>query len=138
MLSYLNILSSMSIELVYNKEIVLGSKLRFDENFGLGAVFPLGEEHIFLGDLKTKGYKLGFNKEYIVRHSSDKNSDKITFKKWYETLGSYYKRMFPNTYLFWIFIYFGFNVKQGKLSFFKMPLAFSCFIKGKNSYLRAK
>ncbi|MEE1898992.1 glycosyltransferase [Flavobacterium rakeshii] len=137
-LSYLNILSAMSIELVYNKEKILGSKLRFDENFGLGAAFPLGEEHIFLGDLKRAGYKLGFYKEYIVRHSNDKNSDKIPFKQWYETLGSYYKRMFPGSYLLWIFIYFGFNIKQGKLSFFKVPFAFSYFIKGKNSYLQTK
>ena len=46
-LSAFDILNTSSVELVFKKEAIQSARLHFDENFGLGSPFYMGEEAIF-------------------------------------------------------------------------------------------
>lgn len=129
------ILSTMSIELAYNRKMVLASKIKFDEHFGLGAVFPLGEEHIFLTDLKKACYPILYHNEVIVRHTPERNSDNITIKKKFETIGAIYARMFPKTFYFWLTVLYFFYLKRNMIKLSQVAESFKDAVNGKQQYL---
>ena len=45
-----NISSPSSIDICIKRSAIIGCNIKFDENFGLGAIYPSGEEMIFLSD----------------------------------------------------------------------------------------
>ncbi len=59
--------SPSSIEIVINRNRVR-HEAYFDERFGLGTDFPLGEEKIFVSDLLSRGGEFQFVNEYLVLH----------------------------------------------------------------------
>ncbi len=133
-LSNLDILSTMSIELVCNKRTIEDSGVTFDIRFGLGAEFPLGEEQIFLKDLERKGYFIGYVPKVIARHPEIKNSDAISFELYWETMGALYTRMFKKMKYFWLKVFLFFKLKQGKLSFGSILKAVHHFRDGSNKF----
>ena len=58
-----------SIELAMRRDSVKG-KIWFNENFGIGALFPSGEEEIFVKDCLNASLKGIFIPETIVRHDA--------------------------------------------------------------------
>lgn len=58
-----------SIELAMKRDSVKG-KIWFNENFGIGAMFPSGEEEIFVKDCLNASLKGIFIPETIVRHDA--------------------------------------------------------------------
>lgn len=75
-----------SIEIVLNRELVIQKNLYFDERFGLGAQFPMGEEFVFFDDLLNSGLEALYIPEYIVKHESkssgsDPTSDPFIYTK---------------------------------------------------------
>ncbi|MCM2675725.1 glycosyltransferase family 2 protein [Alkalicoccobacillus plakortidis] len=57
-----------SIEIFVDVQTVDREYLRFNENFGLGAKHPSGEENIFLFALQRAGYIISYIPEVIVYH----------------------------------------------------------------------
>lgn len=51
--------------------------LRFDENFGIGATFPSGEEDLFLHDALSRGLRGRFMPVDICRHDGDTTADRM-------------------------------------------------------------
>lgn len=73
-----------SVEIVYRRESIKRVNLSFDIHFGLGSIFPTGEEIIFLTDALVKGLKILYIPTPIVVHpieSSGKNYDNIALIK---------------------------------------------------------
>lgn len=62
-----------SIEMAFRREAV-GDKIRFNENFGIGATFPSGEEDLFLKDCLDAGLTCIFLPIAICRHDSPTTS----------------------------------------------------------------
>jgi glycosyltransferase involved in cell wall biosynthesis len=65
-----------SVEIAVRRKSIVNSKLKFDEDFGLGSIFPTGEEVIFLMDAMRKKLKILSIPIAIVLHpieSSGKN-----------------------------------------------------------------
>ena len=62
-----------SIEIAIRRESVQG-KIWFNENFGVGATFPSGEEDIFIKDCLDKGMKGIYVPKTIVRHDGTTTS----------------------------------------------------------------
>ncbi|MGW7675729.1 glycosyltransferase family 2 protein [Shewanella oncorhynchi] len=52
-----NIANPSSIDLCFKRHSILNFKIKFDEDFGLGAIYPSGEEMIFLADCLKSGLK---------------------------------------------------------------------------------
>ncbi|MBI9059639.1 MAG: glycosyltransferase family 2 protein [Labilibaculum sp.] len=95
-----------SIELFFSNEII-NKGIRFDENFGLGAKFPSGEENIFLSDiLKTKSNIL-FQPKFIVYHLKlSKEKKLLTYEKMQVTYNVFVRMFgvigFPIYYIFYL------------------------------------
>lgn len=56
-LSLRNIARTATPEITIRAEAVRGAGVRFDEDFGLGATYPLGDEFVFLADLLRAGLR---------------------------------------------------------------------------------
>lgn len=59
-LSLLELFNVLSVEISINKSILNKTGVRFDENFGLGSIFEMGEEAVFLSDIKNKKQQIAF------------------------------------------------------------------------------
>lgn len=57
-----------SVEMVLSRATVEKYKLRFDEQFGLGAKYPSGEEYLFVADLLDQGCRAAFYPAYLCKH----------------------------------------------------------------------
>ncbi|MFH7014819.1 glycosyltransferase [Flavobacterium sp. FlaQc-47] len=116
-LSIFDIFNSSSIEITLNKKIYEKFNIRFDENFGLGSFFEMGEEAVFLSDLKNEKLQLVFESEVIVKHQGLTSSNKKNAIEKYFIEGALATRIFGKNYIFWIFIKLFFDLKQYKLKF---------------------
>lgn len=132
-LSIFEILNTSSIELVLKKKIV-EKNIFFDENFGLGTPFCMGEEGIFLHDLIKNNLKIGFVPEAIVSHAQPSTTNKITIEQKYFTFGAIYFRIFKDFYLIWLFIKLFFDLKHKLITPKLLYLAIKNAVKGKKSY----
>lgn len=63
-----SILRVNSIEIAFKREVIINSEIKFDEKFGLGSKYGLGEENIFLIDCFKKGLKIMYTPIPIVIH----------------------------------------------------------------------
>ncbi|MFW9876216.1 MAG: glycosyltransferase, partial [Candidatus Thorarchaeota archaeon] len=84
-----------SIEIAFRLKNVKQAGIKFDENFGLGAIFNLGEENIFLMDALKKGIKIKYSPYYVVYHPYKRSGilDKFNNEKLI-SLGALFYRMF--------------------------------------------
>lgn len=130
-----DILNSSSIEIAFKRKSIQ-NKVFFDENFGLGTLFTMGEEPIFLLDLQKKGTKIGYYPVKIASHLHSTTSSKVDLKSRYYILGAIYYRMFNKKYFLWILIKLFFDLKQRKLPFAKICKVISEAIKGKKTYAK--
>ncbi|RKR08681.1 glycosyl transferase family 2 [Flavobacterium sp. 81] len=78
-LNSFDIFNTSSIEITLKKDKIEHLEIEFDENFGLRSAFEMGEEVIFLFDLKNKKEQLVFIPEVIVSHDSKTTSKKEVF-----------------------------------------------------------
>jgi len=67
-LSFRNIFSVSSIEISIALSDIKKASVRFDEHFGLGASYPVGEENIFLADAYRKGLCIVFYPATVASH----------------------------------------------------------------------
>ncbi|SHH04385.1 glycosyltransferase family 2 protein [Flavobacterium johnsoniae] len=116
-LNSFDILNVSSIEMTLNKTVIDASQIRFDENFGLGAVFEMGEEAVFLSDLKAKNKQLVFDPQVIVMHENPTSSEKRNITDKYYIQGALFSRIFKKKYIVWLFIKLFFDLKQNKINF---------------------
>jgi len=135
-LNTFDILNTSSIEITLNKLILEQEKIQFDENFGLGAIFEMGEEAIFLFDFKKKNKKLLFEPQIIVKHENFTTSDKKSITESYFIQGALFTRIFKNNYIFWIFIKLFFDLKQRKIEFRNIKNALESAKKGHQKFER--
>ena len=64
-----------SIEMAMRRASVQG-KIWFNENFGVGALFPSGEEEVFLQDCIDAGLKCLYVPKTVARHDGSTTSDR--------------------------------------------------------------
>lgn len=64
-----------SFEIALRRKAIQG-KVWFNENFGIGAMFPSGEEDVFIRDCISAGLKGIFIPEIIARHDGTTTSDR--------------------------------------------------------------
>lgn len=87
-----------SFEIAFRTKSVAG-RLKFDENFGIGARWPSGEEDIFVHDAKRHGLCLRFVPLPVARHDGTTTSDREAAKgRYVETKGAVFRILFPFTW----------------------------------------
>jgi len=91
-----SIFNVSSVEMVFKLDSLKKHRIRFDENFGLGAKFKSGEETIILNDALNRGLNLFFVPENIVIHPVE-SSGKVLDENYFCSKGALVKRMFQNS-----------------------------------------
>lgn len=114
-MSSFDILNTSSIEITLKKNKIESLEIEFDDNFGLGSTFEMGEEAIFLFDVKNKKEQLVFVPEVIVSHDSNTTTKKRNILENYYIQGALFTRIFRNKHKTWIFIKVFFDLKQQKI-----------------------
>ena len=134
-LSQLEILNTSSVELVLKRESIQRVSLKFDENFGLGTNFSMGEEAIFVSDAIKKGLKIGFVPEVLVVHSHLSTSQRTSVSMQYFIHSAVFYRIYGKMYLFWIALKLFFDLKHRKVRFREIFKMLNQSLKGKRAYV---
>lgn len=59
-LNYLSILKVSSVQIAFRRSAIIDNHIKFNDKFGSGSIFSMGEENIFLSDCLKKGLKAYF------------------------------------------------------------------------------
>lgn len=116
-LNTFDIFNVSSIEMTLNKDRLDSTGVLFDENFGLGSEFEMGEEAVFLFDLKNKKEQIFFENQVIVEHKQRTTSTKKNIAERYYIQGAMLTRVLQSNYMFWLIVKLFFDLKQSKLGF---------------------
>lgn len=73
-----NLFRKSSIEIFLSLKNIEKEKVQFDENFGLGAIYPSGEENIFLADMKKEKMNISYFPRKIVYHLKPNIATRLT------------------------------------------------------------
>lgn len=95
-ISWSNIGSISSIEMVFRRKSVIDAKIQFDLKFGLGSEFyNRGEEVVFISDCLKSNLTIYYTPHYIVNHPYESTGKKIIFDiKEAQYWGSLFWRVF--------------------------------------------
>lgn len=133
-LGILDIFKVSSIEICLNISLLDSQNICFDEQFGLGARYPVGEEAVLLADIKKNKQKIIFIPIAITIHPIESTGILLfTQPLMVMSRGAMFKRCFGTLtgfvmlLLFW-FKKFMFN--KGKRGHISGPQALSLLIKG--------
>lgn len=87
-----------SIEIAFRNDSVKG-KIRFNEYFGVGALFPSGEEDIFIKDCLNAGLKGIYLPETITRHDGTTTASRnLSSPSRPQTKGAVFLHLYPGSW----------------------------------------
>lgn len=94
-ISFFGSMKKSSVELVFRREAIVQNGIKFNENFGSGAEFKMGEENIFLFKCLKKNLKI----QYVPYIIADLHMTKSTWfkgynRKYFYDRGAIYYEMF--------------------------------------------
>lgn len=135
-LNNLDIFNILSIEISLKKVVFEKPEINFDTNFGLGSSFLMGEEAIFLSDLKNKKHKIIIAPKSIAVHPAVSTDDKLNLEQRYYVLGAFLTRVSNYNYFKGVFLKFFFDVKQNKIKISQVFTALKSANKGKEDFLQ--
>jgi glycosyltransferase involved in cell wall biosynthesis len=87
------LLKKSSIEIFIQTDNIERSLIQFDEKFGLGAIYPSGEENIFLFDLARNNKKISYKPHIVVNHQKPVMETRLNQKSFIGK-GPMFKRMY--------------------------------------------
>lgn len=137
-LSLIELFNVLSIEISINTSIFDALGVKFDKNFGLGSVFEMGEESIFLSDIKKKKQQIAFVPGVIVSHPEVSSTDKFDFAQRYYIQGAFLSRVLKGDYFMGLTAKLFFDLKQGKLKVNQITAAIKNANLGKKDFYKLK
>ncbi|MDF2784521.1 MAG: hypothetical protein K0S95_1056 [Pantoea eucrina] len=94
-LKLLDIFKVSSIEMCLNVPLLKSENILFDEGFGLGAKYPVGEEAILMADIVNKRQRIVFLPIAITMHPLESTGNQLFSKPlMIESRGAMFKRCF--------------------------------------------
>lgn len=132
----LDLFSMLSIEISINKAIFDKTKVIFEERFGLGAPFKMGEEAIFLMDLYRLQQQISFVPKVIATHEAKTTTDKVDFLQRYYIQGAFLSRVQGQNFGLRLLQKIFFDVKQKKLRLTETPKAIQQALQGRHDFLQ--
>lgn len=105
------------VRIAFRLDAVRKANAWFSPLFGGGAVFPSGEDSLFLTDLRRAGLTIYVSKETIGSISFE-TSSWFTGRdeKYFFSRGAYFKAVHPKTIFLWM-LYFALRIKKSDLTF---------------------
>ena len=93
-LDFIGSMKLSSFQISFKLDSIKKNNLEFDEKFGAGSQYKMGEENIFLFDCLKKGLKIYFVKEKIANVSHDESTWFDGYNsRYFRDLGAIYTRM---------------------------------------------
>jgi len=129
-------LSIMSVEMVVNRKKILSSGILFNENFGLGALFTMGEEAIFTHELHQKKNLIVMEPIVIARHNAVDTHSRVNIRQKYYVQGAIFTAIFKNNYFIWVFLKLLYELKSGDVLIWQVPKALKAALKGRKAYIK--
>jgi len=137
-LSLIELFNVLSIEITLNKSILDKFGVTFDENFGLGSTFEMGEEAIFLTDIKNQNQQIAFVPSVIATHPEMSSNEKFDFSPRYYIQGAFLSRVLKADYFTGLAAKIFFELKQNKLKLNQIFTAIKNANQGKMDYYKLK
>lgn len=100
-----SILRVSSIELAFDGKKINQSNIFFDERFGLGSVFPSGEQPVFMHECRKKGLKAVYMPKPVTIHPKENSG--TDFKNHQNAIakGAVFQRVFGARSVFFILLF---------------------------------
>ncbi|MDD5150783.1 MAG: glycosyltransferase family A protein [Flavobacterium sp.] len=137
-LSLIELFNILSVEITVNKSILDKLGVLFDENFGLGSKFEMGEEAVFLSDIKNKMDQIAFVPSIIATHPELSSNEKFDFVQRYYIQGAFLTRVLKVNYFKGLVTKIFFDLKQKKLKFSQFIGAIKKATQGKKDFYKLK
>lgn len=135
-LNLMELFNVLSIEISLNLSILDGLGVKFDEHFGLGSTFEMGEEAIFLSDIKENNQQIAFVPSVIASHPEISSTDKFDFAQRYYIQGAFLSRVLKGDYFMGLGTKLFFDLKHKKLKLNQIPAAVKKANQGKMDYCK--
>lgn len=134
----LNLFNVFSSEISINKIIYDAQQVEFDTDFGLGGKFSMGEEAIFLMDLKSRKQQIVFEPKVLAINPTITTTDKLDFSERYYIQGAFLTRVAKANYFLGLAKKIFFDLKQKKLRWNQILIAIKNANQGKKDYYKLK
>jgi len=92
------LLGVSSVQISFKTKEVIRNKIKFDEEFGVGSTYPIGEESIFLRDCLKGGMKIKFVKVPLVKHPHETTGEAYQTLQQVRAKGAHTANLFPKMY----------------------------------------
>lgn len=135
-LGLMELFNVLSIEISLNKSVLDKIGVKFDENFGLKSAFEMGEEAIFLSDIKNKFQQITFVPSVIASHPEVSSTDKFDFAQRYYIQGAFLYRVLKVDYFMGLVTKLFFDLKHKKLKLNQISIAIKNANRGKMDYCK--
>jgi len=129
-----NRLNIMSIEMAVNREKVRNAKLKFNEHFGLGAQFCMGEEAIFLNDAKKLGLGLVMEPRVIAMHSTQDTHNRISVWDKYYVQGALFTALLDYKYYLLVVSKLAHEIRRNKTKLKQVRIAIKAVGAGRAAF----
>ncbi len=137
-LSLIELFNVLSVEISINKTIFDALGVTFDEHFGLKSAFEMGEEAVFLSDIKSKNQQIAFVPSVIATHPEITSNEKFDFAQRYYIQGAFLSRVLKADFFMGLATKLFFDLKHNKLNIYQIPAAIKNANRGKLEYCKLK
>lgn len=87
-----------SIEIAAKRESIISAGIRFSPLFGLGAIFPTGEEDLFLHNARQSGLVAAYYPITICRHDGLTTTERHSLPELIQSKGAVFSQLFPKSW----------------------------------------
>lgn len=137
-LNLIELFNVLSVEISINKSVFDGLAVTFDENFGLGSTFEMGEEAVFLSDIKEQNQQIAFVPSVIATHPEISSNEKLDFSQRYYIQGAFLTRVLKANYFVDLATKLFFDLKQKKIKGNQILAAIKNANLGRKNYYNLK
>jgi len=127
-------LNIMSIEMVVNRNVVQQHKIQFNENFGLGAQFCMGEEALFINRIYESGLQIIIEPHVIAMHLVEDTHARIGVWDKYYVQGALFTALFTKDYYKWVLFKIAYELKSKKIKLIDVVAAIKAAVAGRAAY----
>lgn len=88
-----------SFEIAMRRESIMRKRIKFSPLFGIGAIFPSGEEDLFLHHARQSGLKAAYFPITICRHDGLTTTERRPLAELIRTKGAVFSQIFPKSWI---------------------------------------
>jgi glycosyltransferase involved in cell wall biosynthesis len=126
-----SVISISSVEIAFKRDDIIDRKILLNENFGVNALFPCGEEAVFLNECMEKGLKVISVPIVICIHPIESSGKNFSQTGYLLAKGAMIRKLYGPFGFFLNFIYILKNLKKILISRCNITELFEGYFRGK-------